>query len=48
MKKVLGLLMVLLVFTANSQSKTPKTKTVEIKTSVICECHGNLINKLNR
>jgi mercuric ion binding protein len=47
MKTLLSLLLVLFVFTINAQTKTPKTKTVEIKTSVICECHGNLITKLN-
>ena len=47
MKKILSLLLVLFVFTISAQTKTPKTKVIEIKTSVICECHGNLITKLN-
>lgn len=47
MKTILSIFLVLFVFTVSAQAKQPKTKTIEIKTSVICECHGNLINKLN-
>lgn len=47
MKTILSIFLVLFVFTTNAQTKTPKTKVIQIKTSVICECHGNLITKLN-
>ena len=47
MKTILSVFLVLFVFTISAQNKTPKTKIIQIKTSVICECHGNLITKLN-
>ena len=47
MKTILSIFVVLIAFTVSAQTTQPKTKTIEIKTSVICECHGNLINKLN-
>ncbi len=47
MKTILSLFLVLFVFTAQAQTKTAKKKLITIKTSVICDCHGELINKLN-
>lgn len=47
MKTILSIFLVLFVFTTNAQDKAPKSKVLEINTSVICDCHGNLITKLN-
>ena len=47
MKTILSIFVVLFVFIASAQNKEQKTKVIEIKTSVICDCHGDLINTLN-
>jgi copper chaperone CopZ len=47
MKTILSLFLMFFVFVVNAQDKTPKSHTIQIKTSVICDCHGDLINKLN-
>lgn len=47
MKTILSIFLVLFVFTTHAQKKAPKTNVIKIKTSVICDCHGDLINKLN-
>ena len=48
MKKVIGILMILLAFNVSAQEGKAKFETVNIKTSALCgECKERIENKLN-
>lgn len=48
MKKVIGVLMILLAFNVSAQRSKAKFETIDIKTSALCgECKDRIENKLN-
>jgi copper chaperone CopZ len=48
MKKVLGILMVLVAFNMSAQESKPKTEIITIQTSALCgECKERIEHKLN-
>lgn len=48
MKKVIGVIMILLAFNASAQEEKPKFETINIQTSALCgQCKDRIEDKLN-